>query len=122
MSERQIDWARVNAGLAVHLFGWRSRTKPLLDGSKYHYFEVPDSRGEFITVAEPHDYTTWSGLGEVVDAMKARGYWWESRLSGGGYAANFIGNTRDTCYADTAPRAGALACLRALNVEVPYCE
>jgi len=67
-----VDKARLNVGLAVHLFGWR-----LIRREAGDYFEVPDGHGGYITVSEPHDWAgTWPGMGEVVTAMAAKGWQW----------------------------------------------
>lgn len=128
MSERQIDWARVNKAIAVHLFGWRT------ERALGKWFGWPPSGGYGQPV---HNYSdNWEGMDEVVEAMDARRFrssidygprWNEPIYAHRAWFYKYdFKESREkqegSATADTAPRAVALACLRALNVEVPHCE
>lgn len=101
MSEREIDWAGVNSALAAHLF------------------HLPAGVDQGVYFSD-----TWEGMGKVVEAMEQAGWMWcicHGRDNQDKHCHFWMADPairESTCYADTAPRAVALAALRVVAPDV----
>jgi hypothetical protein len=110
----EIDWRRVEDLLAEHLFGWVKI--PLGSDPRLLDPAWRDPEGSLWFGGDCYSVTGDRML-DVVGAMRARGYRWsidhtEARMD---IRARF---GRFYAHADTAPRAVALAALKALGVEI----
>lgn len=103
---------RINALLAVHLFGWVPMNK-----ENGYSPDVCDLRQRY------PNYLTWEGMGLVVEAMQARE--WSLRLDVHRFHRCFADfrsgdpGRFGPASADTAPEAVAVGALHALGVDVP---
>jgi hypothetical protein len=118
----------INEALAVHLFGWRKEPMMMVyHGQEMFRWYTPEGR-KLMVGPEMQDWcTSWSGMGEVVEAMRGKGWMYVcicySRHYEGGWKwfVMFENETEEGpegC-ADTAPMAVAMAALAALGVAVP---
>jgi hypothetical protein len=125
----EIDWRKVDALIAEHLFGYReivTLESGYLVGLHPRQIEYGMTPHETI----PFYSATWVGMGEVLEAMRRKGFrtsisfgqpWGEYRESWHGWFYRFeVGEQKqEGCHdADTAPRAVALAALKALGVSI----
>jgi hypothetical protein len=114
----------INEALARALFGWQTRIHPqACEGWQGTYWVDPNG---YARNSIPAYCTTWSGMGEVVEAMRERKWMYDIHASEiGQHKASFESDCNAPSvqfafeWADTAPLAVALAALRALGVAVP---
>jgi hypothetical protein len=145
MTKRDIDWRAVNAALAEVLFGYEVRDEEFTIGYQVTDWDAPwgsgppitevrqllAKKGELVMMHGPlmhgygpvevPDYSgTWAGMGEVVEAMEAKGWLLTLHTLHGGSAQAWFNNVslfiKPSGYvkADTPPRAVALAALHAV--------
>ena len=117
-----IDPRRLNAALAVGLFGWTEVVPTMADGGLTG--RLPGTHyGDYRDYEMVPDYLTWEGMRLVVEAMRGRGWRCilEQRLDG--LWVCWFENPESERYragadADTAPLAVAHAARRALGVSL----
>ena len=143
------DWRAIDAAIAEHLFGLDANRREVACIRERGTNNVPETRiydyaarpfgvvnparvTMWVVPGGPGDYeelprysSSWSGMGEVVEAMREKGYSLHIEIFAGmegiikakAHFADSKGMGLER--AGTAPRAVALACLAALGVEVP---
>lgn len=124
MEYAQMEPEELNIAIAEKVMGWTvfrtDHNGYELDADEVAYGFPPDKSVDGVPF-DIQDYLTWQGMGMVIEAMRANGWYFDCECGEIGYFARFRLDDfviETMTWAKELPRAVALAALSALSEEV----